>query len=553
MAAAANPIATEAGREILRAGGSALDAAIAMQLVLTLVEPQSSGIGGGAFVLHWDGRRVQSFDGRESAPKGVDENLFVTPQGRAMGFAEAVVGGRAVGVPGALRVLEMAHRQHGRLPWARLFERAIKLAESGFALSPRLHTALAAEKNLSRNEAARAHYYNADGSPKPVGTLLANPELAGTLRAIAQGGADAFYRGAIANDIVAAVRGHATNPGRMTESDIASYQAKERAPLCTDFKQWRVCGMGPPSSGGIAVAQMLGLFSARDIAAVPPVMVDGKLEPQPAAAHLFSEAGRLVFADRAQHVADSDFVSVDIAGLTSPAYLNERAKLITDRGMGRAPPGQPQGKTTWAPDESEHRYATSHISVVDSYGNAISMTTSIEDLFGARLMVRGFMLNNQLTDFSFLPRESDGTGVPRAGGALIANRVQPGKRPRSSMAPTLVFDRAGGQLVATLGSPGGSQIINYVGKTLMGLLQWNLDVQQAISLPNFGSRNGPTEVEEGQVSAALIEGLKARGHEVRVVPMTSGLQGIVRTRLPDGRAGWAGGADPRREGIAVGD
>lgn len=555
MAAAANPLAAEAGREILRAGGSAVDAAIAMQMVLTLVEPQSSGIGGGAFLLHWNGQRVQSFDGRETAPMTVDENLFVTPQGRAMGFVDAVVGGRSVGAPGLLRMLEMAHKQHGKLPWARLFEPAIRLADNGFPVSPRLHTLLAGEKHLAKNDAGRAHFYNADGTPKAVGTLLKNPELAATLRAIAQGGADALYRGPIAADIVAAVRGHATNPGRLAESDLAGYQAKERAPLCTDYQQWRVCGMGPPSSGGIAVAQMLGVLNFRNIAAVPPVAVGGKLEPQSDAVHLFSEAGRLAFADRNQYVADGDFVPVDVAALTSPAYLAERAKLIGDRSMGRASAGTPSGmKAAWADDVSPDRIATSHISAVDGFGNAVAMTTSIEDAFGARLMVRGFLLNNQLTDFSFLPRESDGKGGIKPDGAPVANRVQSGKRPRSSMAPTLVFDRRTNQLVATLGSPGGSLIINYVAKTIVGLLDWQLDVQQAISLPNFGSRNtGPTEVEDGQISAGLIEGLKARGHDVRAIPMTSGLQGIVRVRLPDGRNGWAGGADPRREGVALGD
>lgn len=556
MAAAANPLATEAGLDILRAGGSAVDAAIAMQMVLTLVEPQSSGIGGGAFLLHWNGKQVQSFDGRETAPLAADENLFVTPQGRAMGFVDAVVGGRSVGTPGTVRMLETAHKQHGKLPWARLFERAITLSTDGFAMSPRLHTMLSGEKHLAKNSpTAAAYFYNTDGTAKAVGTVLKNPELAATLRTIAHGGADAFYRGPIATDIVAAVRGHATNPGKLVETDLANYQAKERPPLCTNYKQWRVCGMAPPSSGGIAVAQMLGVLNYRNIAVVPPVMVAGKLEPQTDAVHLFSEAGRLAFADRAQYVADSDFVPVDSAALTRSAYLAERAKLITDKSLGRAPAGTPVGaKLGFADDISPHRIATSHLSVVDSFGNAVSMTTSIEDAFGSRTMVRGFLLNNQLSDFSFLPRDSDGKGGMRPDGTLVANRVQPGKRPRSSMAPTLIFDRQSHQLVATLGSPGGSQIINYVAKTVVGLLDWQLDIQQAISLPNFGSRNaGPTEVEEGLTSAGLLEGLKAQGHDVRAIPMTSGLQGIVRVRLPDGTSAWQGGADPRREGVVLGD
>jgi gamma-glutamyltranspeptidase/glutathione hydrolase len=543
MAAAANPLATEAGRAILRQGGSAVDAAIAIQMVLTLVEPQSSGIGGGAFIMHWDGKRVQAFDGRETAPREADENLFIV-DGKPMAFYDAVVGGRSVGTPGALRVLEAAHKQHGKLPWAQLFEPAIKLAEQGFAISPRLAALIEQDKYLARDPTARAYFYNADGTPKKAGTLLRNPELAATLRAIAQQGPDVLYRGTIGVDVVAKVRAQA-NVGRLGTSDLVEYEAKERTAICTDYKRWRVCGMPPPSSGGIAVAQMLGIFANRNIAVVPPAEKNGSLQPQADGVHLFSEAGRLAFADRNLYVADSDFVAVDVAGLIDPTYLAQRAKLIGDRSMGRAPPGVPPGtKLSFAPDRSPDRVATSHVSVVDGYGNAVSMTTTIEDAFGARLMVRGFLLNNQLTDFSFAPSEN---------GKPVANRVQPGKRPRSSMVPTLVFDRASGQLVAAVGSPGGSQIIGYVAKTLVGLLDWDLDIQQAISLPNFGSRNGPTELERGRIDPALVGELKARGHEVREIDMTSGLQGIVHTRLPDGKPGWAGGADPRREGVALGD
>ncbi len=541
MAAAANPLATEAGREMLRAGGTAVDATIAMQMVLTLVEPQSSGIGGGAFLLHFDGRRVQAFDGRETAPMTADENLFVV-DGKPMRFYDAVVGGRAVGTPGVLRMLEAAHRQHGKLAWTQLFEPAIRLAEQGYAMSSRLHTLLGTEKYLAADAAARAYFYNADGTPKAAGTLLRNLALAKTLRAIADGGADAFYRGEIAADIVRAVRAH-PNAGRLEAADFVRYEAKERTPVCTDYKRWRVCGMGPPSSGGIAVAQMLGMLVHRNIAVVPPQPVDERLAPQADAVHLFSEVGRLAFADRNVYVADPDFVPVDWQALTHPRYLADRAMLISDKSMGRAQPGIPAGYTVaWAPHDA-YREATSHISVVDSFGNAVAMTTSIEDQFGAHMMVRGFLLNNELTDFSFSPEES---------GKPIANRVQPGKRPRSSMAPTLVLDRTSGRLLATLGSPGGSHIIGYVTRTLVGLLDWDLDIQQAISMPNFGSRNGPTELEQGRFSAALIDGLKARGHEVREIPMTSGLQGIVRVRLAD-RDAWSGGADPRREGIALGD
>ena len=544
MAASANPLATEAGREMLRAGGSAVDAAIAIQFVLGLVEPQSSGVGGGAFLMHWDGQRVIAYDARETAPMAADEKLFLLPDGKAMAFYDGVVGGRSVGTPGAMRLLEVAHKQHGKLPWTRLFEPALRLADNGFAMSPRLNMALASEKYLQADPAAAAYFYQPDGTPKPVGTILRNPAYAETLRAMQAGGADAFYKGPIAADIVKAVRSH-RNAGLLAESDFAAYQVKTREAVCSDYKQWRVCGMPPPSSGGVAVAQMLGIFSVRNIGVVPPQTVNGKLEPQADAVHLFSEAGRLAFADRGQYLADPDFVPVNVAGLIDSAYLRQRAQLITDRSMGTAKPGVPPGtKAAFAADASPPKTSTSHISVVDSFGNALSMTTTIEDVFGSRVMVRGFLLNNQLTDFSF---------VPQADGMPVANRVQPGKRPRSSMAPTLVFDKASGQFVATVGSPGGSQIIGYVAKTLVGVMDWNLDIQQAISLPNFGSRNGPTEVEKGQVGSALIDGLKARGHDVREIDMGSGLQAIVRARLPNGAMGWAGGADPRREGVALGD
>jgi gamma-glutamyltranspeptidase/glutathione hydrolase len=542
MAASANPLASEAGREILRAGGSAIDAAIAIQMVLTLVEPQSSGLGGGAFLLHWDGRAVQTYDGRETAPRGADENLFLR-DGKPMAFYEAVVGGRSVGTPGVLRMLALAHRQRGKLPWARLFEPAIRLADNGFALSPRLHTLLAADKYLALDATARAYFYDATGAARPVGTQLRNPALAATLRTLARDGAEAFYRGPIAQDIVAAVRGH-PNAGALSLDDLAAYEVKERAPLCTDYKRWRVCGMGPPSSGAIAVAQMLGILAHRNIAVAAPLPVQDTLQPSADAIHLFSEAGRLAFADRNLYVADSDFVPVDVRALIGRDYLKARAALIGERSMGRAQPGALAGPASaWAPDRSPERIATSHVSVVDGEGRAVSMTTTIEDQFGARVMTRGFLLNNQLTDFSFVPQEA---------GRPVANRVQPGKRPRSSMAPTLVFDRASGQLLAVLGSPGGSQIIGYVARTLVGVLDWGLDIQQAIALPNFGSRNGPTEVESGRIAPATLDALRARGHEVREIDMTSGLQGIVRVT---GRAGvtWAGGADPRREGVALGD
>ncbi len=543
MVAAANPLATEAGYQILKAGGSAIDAAIATQMVLTLVEPQSSGIGGGAFLMHFDGSTVKAFDGRETAPATATEKLFQTADGKAMNFYDGVVGGRSTGAPGVLRMLELAHKQYGKLSWAALFAPAIKLADDGFAVSPRLHTLLKSEKYLKNDAAAAAYFYDREGNPRPVGHVLKNPALAKVLREIATGGADAFYKGHIAQDIEAKVKSHPANPGGLSAADIAGYQAKVREPICTDYKKWTVCGMPPPSSGGIAIAQMLGMLETRDISGFAPK--DGALDAE--AIHLFSEAGRLAYADRGRYVADTDFVPLSgnsIKPLLDKKYLAERAALITDKSMGPAKFGTPPAMSVaWGLDTSPELPSTSHISIVDANGNAISMTTTIEDAFGSRQMVDGFLLNNQLTDFSFDAADANGP---------IANRVQAGKRPRSSMAPTFVFDKDSKKLLLSTGSPGGSAIINYVGKVLVGTMDWGLNVQQAISLPNFGSRNGPTELEQGRVSDALIEALKAKGHNVRVMEQTSGLQGIMRVNI-HGEEMWFGGADPRREGIVKGD
>jgi gamma-glutamyltranspeptidase/glutathione hydrolase len=553
MAAAANPLAAEAGREMLRRGGSAIDAAIAMQAVLTLVEPQSSGIGGGAFIVLWDGKAVRTYDGRETAPAGATEKLFIQADGTPMPFTAAQIGGRSVGTPGVLRALELAHRQHGRLKWATLFEPAIKLAEQGFRISPRLHSMIAADAALPHSPDMAAYFLNADGSPKAVGTLLKNPALAGILTRIAHEGPSALYEGPVAAEIVAKVQGHG-NPGSLTLSDLKGYAARERAPLCTDYKYWQVCGMAPPSSGGIAVAQILGTLQAleqRDsrtaLAPLKPLPSDkpAGIEPAPQAVHLVSEAERLAYADRAQYVADADFVPVPLKGLVDPAYLASRASLIGPRSMGIAKPGTPPGiQVAYAPDRSPLRISTSQVVAVDDQGGAVSMTTTVESAFGSHLMVQGFMLNNQMTDFSFIPEEN---------GQKVANRVEPGKRPRSSMAPTLIFDRQSGEFLAAIGSPGGSQIIEYVAKSVIGLLDWNLDPQAAINLPNFGSRNGATELEQGQFSPTLIQALKDKGHAVSEIDMTSGTQAIVRLRDAQGKASLAGGADPRREGEALGD
>jgi gamma-glutamyltranspeptidase/glutathione hydrolase len=543
MVAAANPLATDAGYRILKKGGSAIDAAIATQMVLNLVEPQSSGIGGGAFMLYFDGETVSAFDGRETAPMSATEKLFQTPDGRAMNFYDGVVGGRSVGAPGVLRMLELAHRKYGKLHWAELFAPAIELAENGFAVSPRLNKLLASEHYLQGDATARAYFYDDKGQPWPVGHILKNPELARSLREIAQGGADAFYNGHIARDIATKVHTHPTNPGFLTAADIAAYEAKIRVPICTDYKQWTVCGAPPPSSGGIAIAQMLGILSHTDIDDHPPK--DGQYDAQ--AVHLFTEAGRLAYADRNHYVADPDFVPLpgnSIKPLVDPQYLAGRAGLIGDKSMGHAHWGVPNAlHVTWGEDTSPELPSTSHVSIVDAYGGALSMTTTIEDQFGSRQMVDGFLLNNQLTDFSFDSVDADGP---------IANRVQAGKRPRTSMSPTLVFERGTHRVVLSTGSPGGSAIINYVAKVVVGVLDWNLNVQQAISLPNLGSRNGPTELERGRVPDDLIAQLRAKGHNVQVMEQTSGLQGIMRTKI-DGQEVWFGGADPRREGIVEGD
>ncbi len=553
MAAAANPLAAEAGREMLRQGGSAIDAAIAMQAVLTLVEPQSSGIGGGAFIMLWDGNRVQAYDGRETAPAGATERLFLKPDGQPMAFTAAQIGGRSVGTPGVLRALELAHKKTGHLPWARLFEPAIRLSEHGFAISPRLHSLIAADRFIPQSPEMAAYFLNADGTPKATGTLLKNPALAAVFKRIAEEGPDALYHGPIADEIARKVQGH-RNAGSLSEADLAGYAAKERAPLCTDYKRWKICGMPPPSSGGIAIAQILGTLQAlqaRDprlaIAPMTPLKSASPagLEPTPEAVHLIAEAGRLAFADRALYVADADFVPVPVAGLVAPDYLAQRAALIGERSLGIAQPGQPAGiQVAYAPDRSPLRISTSQVVAVDDQGGAVSMTTTVESAFGSHLMVQGFVLNNQMTDFSFIPEEN---------GQPVANRVQPGKRPRSAMAPTLVFDRHSGELLAALGSPGGSQIIEYVSKSLVAMLDWQLDPQAAINLPNFGSRNGATELETGLFSPALKQALRDKGHALSEIEMTSGVQAIVRTRDAQGKVLLSGGADPRREGEALGD
>ena len=532
MVAAANPLAAQAGREILAAGGSAVDAAIAVQLVLNLVEPQSSGIGGGAFMVFWDGTTMTTLDGREMAPAAAKPERFLGPDGKPMKFYDAVVGGRSVGVPGTVRLLETAHRNWGKLSWPQVIEPAARLAEDGFTISPRLNGLLTQEKFLQNDPVARAYFYEADGKPKAVGTVLKNPAFAKTLRTIADKGADAFYTGEIAQDIVTTVTGHPTNPGDMTLDDLKAYKVQERDAVCGPYRVYRICGMGPPSSGQVAVQQIMGVLETQDMAS---------LKPGPDAVHWIAEAGRLAYADRALFLADPAFVNVPVKGLTDPGYIKSRAGLVDpNKSMGKAKPGDPPFQKTflWGPSEGVE-FGTSHISIVDRNGNAVSMTTTIEDGFGARLMTKsGFLLNNELTDFSFAATEDD---------KPIANRVEAGKRPRSSMAPTIVLDGSG-KLYAVVGSPGGSLIINYVAKTLVGILDWKLDPQVAADLPNVGSRNGPTELEAGTEAEAWKAGLEAKGHEVKLIEQNSGIHVIVVTP-----AGLVGGADSRREGVAIGN
>ncbi|MDP1954973.1 MAG: gamma-glutamyltransferase family protein [Polaromonas sp.] len=560
--AAANPLATDAGYQVLKAGGSAIDAAIAVQMVLTLVEPQSSGIGGGAFLLHASGSAVEAFDGRETAPAAADEKLFLGVDGKPMAFIDGVVGGRSVGVPGTVRMLEMAHKQHGKLPWAQLFVPAITLAENGFKVSARLATLLKTEQHLKKDPVAAAYFYPVNGEPLAVGTLLRNQPLADVLRKIAGGGSKALLEGDIAQAIVSKVQQHPTNPGKLSLADMAGYQAKKREPICHDYRaqarDYRICGMPPPSSAGIAVGQILGILNSTNAATLPLVTgiggVPGTVAPTPSAdwLHLYTEASRLAFADRAQYLGDPDFVQApggSWMSLLSPGYLAERAKLIATQPGGQsmklAKPGTPGGvRSAYAPMPDQPEYGTSHISIVDAFGNAVAMTTTIEGAFGSRQMVRGFLLNSELTDFSFEPADAD--GMP------VANRLQPGKRPRSSMAPTLVFDKATGQLVMSVGSSGGALIIHDITKTLYGVLNLGLMPQQAINLPNFASFNGPSLLEEKRFSPATIEALKARGAEVREMTMTSGLQAITRGQA-HGTPLWLGGADPRREGVVMGD
>lgn len=555
MVVAANPHASEAGIAILRAGGSAVDAAIAVQLVLSLVEPQSSGVGGGAFMLVYDvpgdrpasarassapagePARIVAYAGRETAPAAATPDMFLDANGRELSFLDAAFGGRAVGVPGAMRMLERAHREHGRLPWPELFEPAIALAESGFEVSPRLYFLLDRFRRVARDEQFRAYFYDEDGEPRETGYRLVNTEYAETLRTLAAQGADAMYTGELADRIVAAVTNDTIRPGRMTREDLASYETQATAPLCSPYRQWRVCGPRLPSSGGIAVQQILGMLEAFDLPApgADPVT----------SIHLVAEASRLAFADRNLYLADPDFVDVPVAALMNREYLQSRAALIDPgRALRQVSPGAPRPDLAWnfAPGAPTDVMSTSHFSIVDRWGDAVSMTTTVQGAFGSQLMVGGFILNNQLTDFSFAP-EVD--GLP------VANRPEPGKRPLSSMSPTLVFD-ADDRLRLLVGSPGGTRIINYVAQAIVGVLDWELNIQDAVAAPHFLAQDRSIELEQDTAILDHAGQLRALGHSVVSRTLNSGLHGIAIEYTDDGRV-LSGGADPRREGVALGD
>jgi gamma-glutamyltranspeptidase / glutathione hydrolase len=546
--AAANPLATDAGYQIIKAGGSAVDAAIAVQMVLTLVEPQSSGIGGGAFLMAWDGSDVHAYNGREMAPSGADGNHFLDENGDPIPFRDAVRSGLSAGVPGTVAMLKFAHERHGNLPWSELFTPAITLAEEGFRVSPRLNGLLEGEQALRLDDIAAELYYDENGDARPVGYNLQNPALAEIFRRIATVGIDAFYTGSVPENIVERIRAH-ERPGNMTVEDINNYPNQDFTvdAMCNDWRSYRICGFPPPSSGHIAIMQMLGIMEHLE---APETSFENGT-PTAEWLHQYLEAAKLAFADRNQYVADPNFVEApggDWQNLMDSDYLLRRASLIGNASMGSAKPGNP-GETLsmFGMMQNQPESGTSHVSIVDRDGNSVSMTTTIESGFGNRIMSDGgtglkggFLLNNELTDMSLRPRDDNGN--------LIANRVEPNKRPRSSMSPTLIFDKETGNFLASLGSPGGAAIIHYTAKAIVGMYDWGLNAQEAINVPNFSNFNGPSVLEEDRFPEDLIRALQAMGHEITLRAQTSGLQAIQVTE-----DGYFGGADPRREGVVMGD
>ncbi|MCK8781526.1 gamma-glutamyltransferase [Rhizobium sp. NTR19] len=537
MVAAAHPLAAEAGRDVLAAGGNAIDAMVAVQTVLGLVEPQSSGLGGGSFLVYYDAasKKLTTFDGRETAPMEATPKLFLDDQGQPLKFMDAVVGGRSVGTPGTVRLLEEVHKRYGKAEWASLFERGRALATDGFKVTPRLAALVAAEGDrLKTYEGAKSYFFDESGAPLKEGDTLKNPAYAETLKAIAEGGADAFYTGKIAEDIVKTVREAPSNPGVLSLADLRNYRIKEREPLCFPYRALDVCGMGPPSSGAIAVSQILGVVENFDIKALGPQNVDSW--------RLLGDAQRLAFADRERYVADTDFQPTPIKGLIKKDYLGTRAGLL-DGDKALAPDQVKAGEPEWdhallfGRDVALELPSTSHFVIVDREGNVVSMTTTIESGFGSQLMTNGFLLNNELTDFSFKTHD---------GQFPIANRVEPGKRPRSSMAPTIVMKDD--KPLLAIGSPGGSQIIGYVAQALIAYVDWGMPVEEIVAQPHLINRFGTYYIEAGTEAEKLAEPLKALGYEVKAGEMNSGLHAIEITDN-----GLAGSADPRREGVALGD
>ena len=531
MVVTANPLASQVGHQMLRAGGSAADAAIATLLVLNVVEPQSSGIGGGAFAVVYGPSGITSFDARETAPAGATPDMFME-NGDTLPFFDGVLSGMSVGVPGLVRLMETLHAEHGRLSWAQLFEPAIAVAENGFEVSPRLAGLL--ERFGSRlNGTDAAALFFPDGVALKSGDRLRQPALAATLRDIATNGADAFYSGAIATAIIEKAQA-APRPGSLSARDLETYRVLQRPAVCAPFIGFKICGMGPPSSGATTVGQILMLldrFKPDELALDTPRLW-----------HLFAEASRLTYADRGRYLADADFVNVPVKGLLDKGYIESRADQIplSAASTGRAKAGEPpwrEGKL-FAPDTQLDRPGTTHLSLIDSDGLAISLTASIETAFGSQRIAAGFLLNNQLTDFSFRP---DRAGTP------IANAVAPNKRPRSSMAPTIVLED--GKPVILTGSPGGSRIPEYVAQNLIGMLMFELDPSEAAALPHVSQRNRGSVALEPGIPDAVRDGLAEMGHDVEIRDMNSGVHTIVIGA--DGKL--IGGADPRREGLALGD
>ena len=544
MAVTANPYATDAAVEILRKGGNAVDAAIAAQFVLSLVEPQSSGVGGGAFMLYYAAPdapgvkpEVTAYEGREVAPKAAGPDLFLDANGKPRSFFDVGIGGRAVGVPGAMKMLYMAHEDHGLLPWSDLFGPAIKLAEDGFIVSPRLHSLLQRFKNFAKAESFRKYFYDGNGNPWPVGHVLKNPDYARTLKLLQADGVEPLYSGKLAREIVAAVHDTPLPKGLLTLEDMKNYQAHKTPPLCLPYRQWKVCGAQLPTSGGVTLLETLGMLRDFDLHAVKDDPVKR--------VHLVAEAMRLAYADRNKYLGDPAFVKAPVSGLLNPTYLHERAKLIDpDKAMAMAEPGAPPEMHGWnyAPDESRQGPSTSHLSITDQWGNAVSMTTTVQGPFGSQLMVGGFILNNQLTDFSF---------VPERNGKPVANRVQGGKHPLSSMAPTMVLDGKNG-LHLVVGSPGGTRIIAYVLQAVLGVLDFDRNIQQAVAAPHFFATDRALTLEMGSALAHYADGFTAMGYNLDERDFTSGLHGIEIDGDGADRVLW-GGVDPRREGKALGD